>query len=188
MFPHTPHIETVAVFERVAGSQVAPRRERDAPVPSAGCQNEAPSMTTPELPPIRPASTAIVLREAGAADAFEVLMVRRNRSVAFMGGAYVFPGGRVDDGDAVTAADAARGVEGLDQVARCADLSRDDEAAFRIAAIRELFEEAGIAPGPARRAPGGRVGGRAPAHAADEGRAVSAVRRRRTACGWRSTR
>ena len=32
-------------------------------------------------------------------------MVRRNRSVAFMGGAYVFPGGRVDDGDAVTATD-----------------------------------------------------------------------------------
>ena len=101
-------------------------------------------MTTPELPPIRPASTAIVLREAGAAGAFEVLMVRRNRSVAFMGGAYVFPGGRVDDGDAVTSADAVRGVEGLDQVARCADLSRDDEAAFRVAAIRELFEEAGL--------------------------------------------
>ena len=64
MFPHTPHIETVAVFERVAGSHVAPRRERDAPGPAAGCQNEAPPMTTPELPPIRPASTAIVLREA----------------------------------------------------------------------------------------------------------------------------
>ena len=61
-----------------------------------------------------------------------------------MGGAYVFPGGRVDDGDAVTAAGAGRGVEGLDQVARCADLSRDDEGAFRVAAIRELFEEAGL--------------------------------------------
>jgi 8-oxo-dGTP pyrophosphatase MutT (NUDIX family) len=101
-------------------------------------------MTTPDLPPIRPASTAIVLREAGAAGAFEVLMVRRNRAVAFMGGAYVFPGGRVDAGDAVSAAEAARGLEGLDQVARCADLSRDDEAAFRVAAIRELFEEAGV--------------------------------------------
>ena len=37
-------------------------------------------------------------------------MVRRNRSIAFMGGAYVFPGGRVDDGDAVNATDEARGV------------------------------------------------------------------------------
>jgi 23S rRNA (uracil1939-C5)-methyltransferase len=36
MFPHTPHIETVAVFERVAGSHVAPRRERDALVPPPG--------------------------------------------------------------------------------------------------------------------------------------------------------
>ena len=46
MFPHTPHIETVAVFERVAGSHVAPRRERRCARPAAECQNEAPPMTT----------------------------------------------------------------------------------------------------------------------------------------------
>ena len=47
------------------------------------------------MPP-SPASPVIVLR-AGADVPFEVLMVRRHDKVAFMAGAYVFPGGRVDD-------------------------------------------------------------------------------------------
>ena len=38
-------------------------------------------------------------RAASASDPFEILMVRRNDKVAFMAGSYVFPGGRVDDGD-----------------------------------------------------------------------------------------
>ena len=115
-------------------------------------------------------------------------MVRRNRSVAFMGGAYVFPGGRVDDGDAVTGR-RGRGVRrARGQVARCADLARDDEAAFRMAAIRELLEEAGVllarrdgrlVDAPARRAP---------ARAAGEGRSRLPRSPPRTACGWRSTR
>jgi 8-oxo-dGTP pyrophosphatase MutT (NUDIX family) len=103
-------------------------------------------MTTPaDAAPIRPAATVIVLRP-GAADpgALEVLMVRRHRAVAFMGGAYVFPGGRVDAADAVTTPAALAGVDGLDQVDRCADLSHEVEVAYRVAAIRELLEEAGL--------------------------------------------
>lgn len=102
-------------------------------------------MTAAEPPPIRPAATVIVLRP-GAEDpgALEVLMVRRNRAVAFMGGAYVFPGGRVDAADAIATPAAASGVAGLEQVKRCADRPRDVEAAFRVAAIRELLEEAGL--------------------------------------------
>jgi 8-oxo-dGTP pyrophosphatase MutT (NUDIX family) len=53
---------------------------------------------------------------------FEVFLVRRDDKVAFMGGAYVFPGGRVDD----------------------ADRAFGEAHAFHAAAIRELFEEAGI--------------------------------------------
>ena len=102
-------------------------------------------MTAEVSQTIRPAATVIVLRPGGEdPGAFEVLMVRRNRAVAFMGGAYVFPGGRVDAGDAVSTPAAAAGVAGLEQVNRCADLSRDVEAAFRVAAIRELLEEAGL--------------------------------------------
>lgn len=100
-------------------------------------------MSAPSTPPVQPAATVIVLRP-GTPDpaALEVLMVRRNRTAAFMGGACVFPGGRVEAADAVD--EATTDVDGLETVTRCADLPRDVEAAFRVAAIRELLEEAGL--------------------------------------------
>ena len=86
------------------------------------------------IAPARPASTVIVLR---AGDPFEILMVRRNDKVAFMAGSYVFPGGRVDDGDRPSAsAPLPR--------ATFRDLSDADEAAYRAAAVRELEEEANV--------------------------------------------
>jgi 8-oxo-dGTP pyrophosphatase MutT (NUDIX family) len=72
----------------------------------------------------RPAATVVVVRENGGVG-FEVLMVRRNERVAFMAGAYVFPGGRVDESDRSQA-------------------GGDEELAFRIAAVRELEEEASV--------------------------------------------
>ena len=92
-------------------------------------------MTT--VAPARPAATVIVLRPA-AASPFEVLLVRRNDQVAFMAGAYVFPGGRVDD------TDDAPDLDDRTAIRRCLDLSPADEARYRIAAIRELLEEAGV--------------------------------------------
>jgi 8-oxo-dGTP pyrophosphatase MutT (NUDIX family) len=74
---------------------------------------------TPATP--RPASTVVVLRPAAAR--FEVLLVQRADTVAFMGGAHVFPGGRVDDDEA----------------------GETVERRHREAAVRELREEAGIA-------------------------------------------
>ena len=79
-------------------------------------------MTTAAL---RPASTVVVVRDAPGADGFEVLMVRRNDKVAFMAGAYVFPGGRVDDEDVAQA-------------------GGDAAEAHRLAAVREVQEEAGV--------------------------------------------
>ena len=60
--------------------------------------------------------------------------------VAFMAGAFVFPGGRVDPGDHVS------GVSGAtrDRPPRFADLSAEAEAAYRRAAARELQEEAAV--------------------------------------------
>jgi 8-oxo-dGTP pyrophosphatase MutT (NUDIX family) len=97
-------------------------------------------MSTPASPPVRPAATVVVLR-AGANVPFEVLMVRRSDQVAFMAGAYVFPGGRVDDTDA---AEPASACDGLPLTPRYADQTPDLEARFRVAAIRELLEEAGV--------------------------------------------
>ena len=71
-------------------------------------------------------------------DPFEILMVRRNDKVAFMAGSYVFPGGRVDDGDRPAAGRGDRGRR------RFRDLSDAEEAAYRIAAVRELQEEANV--------------------------------------------
>lgn len=68
-------------------------------------------------------------------------MVRRHDASPFMGGASVFPGGRVDPGDGLEAE--ATWCDGLDR-AGIASLSHSTAVALRIAAIRELFEEAGV--------------------------------------------
>jgi 8-oxo-dGTP pyrophosphatase MutT (NUDIX family) len=99
-------------------------------------------MVTPNIAPARPASTVIVLRDPSTAlrasgDPFEILMVRRNDTVAFMAGSYVFPGGRVDDGDRPAAGSTV-------PRAVFRDLSDVDEAAYRAAAVRELQEEANV--------------------------------------------
>lgn len=90
--------------------------------------------------PARPAATVVVLRPSPDAP-FEVLLVRRSDQVAFMAGAYVFPGGRVDDTDVAAPPSAC---DGLSHLGRFADLSPDAESRVRVAAIRELLEEAGL--------------------------------------------
>src|SRR4029077_18745450 len=61
----------------------------------------------------------------------------------FLAGADVFPGGRVDDGDRVTPN--ARWCDGIAQAAaQLDDLPSHDAVAYHVAAVRELFEEAGI--------------------------------------------
>jgi 8-oxo-dGTP pyrophosphatase MutT (NUDIX family) len=88
----------------------------------------------------RPASTVVVLRDT--ADGPEAFMVRRHERTAFMGGAHVFPGGRVDPPD--HDADPSW-CDGLDHAQRqLALLSAGEAAAYHIAAARELFEEAGV--------------------------------------------
>src|SRR5689334_810623 len=47
--------------------------------------------------PARPAASVIVLRESE--DGPEVLLVQRTPKARFMGGAWVFPGGAVDEGE-----------------------------------------------------------------------------------------
>lgn len=75
----------------------------------------------------------------------EVLLTRRPTSMAFAPDMHVFPGGRVDAADAdpellarsvVSAAEAGRALGG--------DLDPATALAAHVAAIRELFEEAGV--------------------------------------------
>lgn len=62
-------------------------------------------------------------------------MVQRHHQVDFASSALVFPGGKVDPADRDPALRArCAGAEGLD----------DDALAFRVAAVRETFEESGV--------------------------------------------
>jgi 8-oxo-dGTP pyrophosphatase MutT (NUDIX family) len=81
----------------------------------------------------RPASTVLLARDGPTG--LEVLMVTRHVASDFASGALVFPGGRVDaaDGEAEVLA-CCRPVGGVDAAAM----------AFRIAAVRETFEEAHV--------------------------------------------
>ena len=54
-------------------------------------------MNDTELDPAIPAATVVLLRDDPAG--LETLMLRRNTNLAFAGGAWVFPGGRIDPDD-----------------------------------------------------------------------------------------
>jgi 8-oxo-dGTP pyrophosphatase MutT (NUDIX family) len=89
-------------------------------------------------PSIRPASTVLLFRDSPAGP--EVLMLRRNLNSDFVGGAYVFPGGAIDEADGDPAL-----LVNLDDATASARLGvRRGGLAFYVGALRELFEEAGI--------------------------------------------
>jgi 8-oxo-dGTP pyrophosphatase MutT (NUDIX family) len=83
----------------------------------------------------RPASTILLLRD-NAAQEIEVFMMVRHHEIEFSSGALVFPGGSVDaaDREIIARPELYTGGEGYDAAA----------LSFRIAAIRETFEESGI--------------------------------------------
>ncbi|WP_300303387.1 NUDIX domain-containing protein [Ferrovibrio sp.] len=92
-------------------------------------------MTAAPAAPVTPrlAASLILLRDAAAGP--EVLMVERTGSASYAAGKFVFPGGTVDAADAALSG---------------------PEAALRIAAIRETYEECGLLlaePAPVRSGP-----------------------------------
>jgi glyoxylase-like metal-dependent hydrolase (beta-lactamase superfamily II)/8-oxo-dGTP pyrophosphatase MutT (NUDIX family) len=96
-------------------------------------------MTTPVTP--RPAATLALLRDGERG--LEVLMMRRTHLAEFASGAYVFPGGAVDDSDHDPALAAlARGIDDR-QASRVLGVPHGG-LAYWIAAIRESYEEAGM--------------------------------------------
>ena len=75
---------------------------------------------------VRQASTIIVCTHSS----YRILMLKRARQLAFFPNAWVFPGGRVDQQDALVP---TRG-----------DVDNLEDGAYATAAIRECFEEAGV--------------------------------------------
>jgi 8-oxo-dGTP pyrophosphatase MutT (NUDIX family) len=87
------------------------------------------------------AGTASASGAAGAA-AFEVYMLRRKPSMAFAPGAYVFPGGSVDQRDADE--EVAWAGPGVDHWGQVFDAPPELARALVCAAVRETFEESGV--------------------------------------------
>jgi len=84
----------------------------------------------------------VVLLRQGS-DGVETFLMRRHDAIAFMGGAHVFPGGRVEPSDCDLRYTAvADGVEAI--AARMPAEPPDAALGFHVAAIRETFEEAAV--------------------------------------------
>ena len=79
-------------------------------------------MSSPQTAPLIPAATVLLARDS--AHGLEVLMLRRNSALRAFGGAWVFPGGRVDTSD---------GTE-----------NDSEQMRARYAAVRETLEETGL--------------------------------------------
>ena len=79
----------------------------------------------------KPAATVVVFRRAASGGPAEILMLQRSQEMRFAGGAAVFPGGQIDQADRLLAA-------------RIVPEAEPDEAAAKIAAVRETLEETGL--------------------------------------------
>ena len=73
------------------------------------------------MPPVVPIPAATVVPLRDGPEGLEALLLLRNARLDFVGGAWVFPGGRIDTADRIAA--------------------RNDTDAARIAACREALEE-----------------------------------------------
>lgn len=80
----------------------------------------------------KPAATVVLMRDADGE--LQVLLLKRHRASGFVPGAYVFPGGRIDEAD-----------HDPRLVANCAVPERGGVPAhFWYGAVREVFEETGV--------------------------------------------
>ncbi len=100
-------------------------------------------------PVVALAATVLLLRESSSG-ALQVLMTKRAAGLSFMGGLWVFPGGRMEPADGAPAAVARTASADVQPTQRRmfdisgAPLARDEAIALHVAACRETFEESGV--------------------------------------------
>jgi 8-oxo-dGTP pyrophosphatase MutT (NUDIX family) len=95
----------------------------------------------------KPAASVILVRDSapGSLEPIEVYMIRRKKSMKFLGGFYAFPGGKVDPGDAAAAVLAGcRGLGAAEAAACFPAHGALPPLAFWVSAVRELLEESGV--------------------------------------------
>ena len=91
---------------------------------------------------LRDAATVMLVRDRHEGG-MEVFMLRRNLNSDFVGGAYVFPGGAVDEADRHADLEAVCEGRSDDQASVLLGVDKGG-LAYWVAAIRECFEEAGV--------------------------------------------
>jgi len=91
------------------------------------------------------AATVILLRDKEP-EGFEVFLLKRHEKSSFMGGNFVYPGGRVDrDDGSLESCSLSKGITFEEAQKILGGITSPEEGfAYWIAGIRELFEEAGI--------------------------------------------
>ena len=92
--------------------------------------------------PPAPSATVVLLRDA--ADGLEVFLLRRHGQSDVLGGAYVFPGGKVDAEDADWADRLDLAPDELHALLGEPELTPLQAAGLFVTAIREVFEETGL--------------------------------------------
>ena len=98
----------------------------------------------PAQSPVRASASVVMVRDGPAG--LEVLLLKRHGLSDVLGGAYVFPGGKVDEEDAAPALQVALDLAPAQLHARLhePELAPVDAAALFVAALRETFEESGV--------------------------------------------
>lgn len=94
--------------------------------------------------PDSPLSSATILMLRDAPNGLEVFLLERHGLSDVLGGAYVFPGGKLDRADAALGGSLDQPAAELCTALGEPDLQEDKAAALYVAAIREAFEEAGV--------------------------------------------
>ncbi len=104
---------------------------------------DAIELGSDRAPPI-PRSAAGVILARDTAQGPQVLLVRRRSDVGFAAGAYVFPGGTLDEEDSDPAWAQLLVPPSRQSLAGAADEDGPHPLTFVVAALREMFEETGV--------------------------------------------
>ena len=94
-----------------------------------------------ETPP-RDAATVVMLRDAPLG--LEVFLLKRHSASDVLGGAYVFPGGKIDAQDAALIPQLDQSLASLHGALGEPDTAAELAASCYVAALREAFEESGV--------------------------------------------
>lgn len=94
------------------------------------------------LDPPRDAATVVMLRDSALG--LEVFLVKRHGLSDVLGGAYVFPGGKLDAADLLLAAHVDQSMADMHSALGEPDTPPATASGLYVAALREAFEESGI--------------------------------------------